>query len=145
MRKFRPRLRTVRESENQSQKKSIKRKPFGKPLNIHLRYSHIPIKSNRNTLYQPIPIVKKTKKAPINPSGSSWNLMTEELKKPTPKRAYRKYTETMPVHTRKTKVRVAKLYGPLTTEKENVFLLQSELNRKNDVLYRPKRPLGTKI
>lgn len=114
-------------------------------MNIHLRYSHIPIKINRNTLYQPIPIAKKTKKAPINPSGTSWNLMTEELKKPTPKRMYRKYTETVPVHTRKTKVRATKLYKPPSTEKENVSLLQSELNRANDVLYRPNKPLGSKI
>jgi hypothetical protein len=138
----------VRESENKSQtQKSLKNngKYHRKIQNLHLRYSHIPVKLNRNTLYKPRPIVKKTKKAPINPSGASWNLMTEELKRPTPKRMYRKYTETIPVHTRKTKVRVAKLYKPPSTEKENVSLLQSELNRTNDVLYRPNKPLGSKI
>lgn len=144
MRKFRPTLRTVIESGNH------KKQRFATKLqDIQRRYSHIPnTRSNRNTLYVPKPILKRTKQNPIQPSGNSWNLMIEELKRPMPKKtSYRKYTESMkpvrPVH--------SKLIKPLlkhriTTKNENIRLLQKEVNRsKKNHENRLDSPKGIKI
>lgn len=77
----------------------------------------------------------------ISPSGNGWNLLTQELKKPSPKRiSVRKYNESMtfkPVKPRKIETRNTKpkLRFRDTTEKENRNALQREMNR----------PLGSKI
>jgi hypothetical protein len=145
MPKIRPRLRAVRESENQTKKQ----KPSAKLHNLQIRYSHIPIsKANKNTLYLPIPSVKRTKRKPIQPSGSSWNLMIEELKKPIPKKIpYRKFTETLrpirPTHSRPVK---PNLKHRITTKNENLRLLQKELNSdKKNPENRLDSPLGTPL
>lgn len=67
MPKFRPRLRTLRESNHPTKTQKKKGKHSNKLQNIQLRYSHIPIeKYNKNTLYTPTPRpnLKKSKKYP---------------------------------------------------------------------------------
>lgn len=137
MPKFRPRLRTVRESGNKKTK--TKKAPIPHKLNhLRLRYSHVSNSSfNKKSLYRPTPIVKKKTK-PISPSGNGWNLLTQELKKPSPKRiSVKKYNESLPFkpRTETRKVTKPKLRFRPTTEKENRNALQREMNR----------PLGSKI
>jgi len=117
-------------------------KPIPLKLNhLRLRYSHAnsSSSSNKKTLYRPTPILKKkTKTKPISPSGNGWNLLTQELKKPSPKRiSLRKYNESLPMKPRRTETRNTKpkLTFRVTTEKENRNALQREMNR----------PLGIKI
>ena len=149
-----PGLKTVPRDSNPSdktqrnQRTEKKRIKVNKKLqNIQLRYSHIPItKYNRNTLYKPrpIPFTKKTK-VPIKPSGNSWNLLIEELKKTSPKSHRKNNPSLKPLRPflRKTE-RVLK-HRP-TTINENIHALEKELNKnnkKNTVpIYYPK---GTKI
>ncbi len=115
-------------------------KPIPLKLNdLRLRYSHLSNASlNKKTLYRPTPILKKMKTKPISPSGNGWNLLTQELKKPSPKRiSVRKYNESLPFKPRKIETRNVKpkLRFRVTTEKENRNALQLEMNR----------PLGIKI
>jgi hypothetical protein len=135
MPQFRPRLRTVLESGYKKPKS--KKAPIPLKLNhLRLRYSHANSSSNKNTLYRPRPILKKKTKR-ISPSGNGWNLLTQELKKPSPKRiSVRKYNDSM---TFKPKIETKNTRPTLrfrpTTEKENRNALQREMNR----------PLGSKI
>jgi hypothetical protein len=156
-------LRTVRESGNKKTKTNTKTNTKTKkaPIQIppklnhlRLRYSHAnssssfssSSSSNKKGLYHPTPILKKKTK-PISPSGNGWNLLTQELKKPSPKRiSVRKYNESMTfippkIETRNTK---PKLRFRPTTEKENRNALQLELNQPFQKV-NPKGPLGSKI
>lgn len=141
MPQFRPRLRTVQESENKKTK--TKKAPIPPKLNhLRLRYSHVSnSSSNKKSLYRPTPILKKTRNKPIRPSGNGWNLLTQELKKPSPKRiSVKKYNESLPFKPRTPRTETRKVAKPKlrfrpTTEKENRNALQREMNR----------PLGSKI
>jgi hypothetical protein len=142
MPKFRPQLRTLRESNQVKKQKAVKP---NKLFNLQRRYS-IEKGRNSNTVYQPRPIVKKSRKKPIKPSGRSWNLMLQELNKPVPqKKSLRKYTETFgPIRP------LSKLVKPYTKKlykgKSSRNLFQEELNRidTNNTLYKPS-PRGTRI
>ena len=144
MPKFRPRLRTSQEDARLTKtQKNLKTNK--KIQNIHLRYSHIPIaRSSQNTLYSPLRNLKRTKQTkrkPIQPSGSSWELMLKELNKPfLKKKSNRKYHETMKPVSIHSKTRKPVLKHRVTTTKENVSALEKELARDNRL-----EPLGTKI
>ena len=155
MPQFRPRLRTVRESGNkktETKKTKTKKAPIQIPTKLNhlrLRYSHANSSSsfNKNTLYRPKPILKKIKTKTISPSGNGWNLLTQELKKPSPKRiSVRKYNESLPLKHHKIETRNVKpkLRFQLTTEKENLNALQREMNQPFHKV-NPKGPLGSKI
>ena len=157
MPQFSARLRTVRESGNKKTKTKTKTKTKKAPIQIppklnhlRLRYSHAnsSFSSNKNTLYHPrqTSIIKKNTK-PISPSGNGWNLLTQELKKPSPKRiSVKKYTESLPfkpkIETRKN-TRPKLRFRP-TTQKENLNALQREMNQPFQKV-NPKGPLGSKI
>lgn len=125
-------------------------KPIPHKLNhLRLRYSHAnsSSSSNKKSLYYPTPILKKMKTKPLSPSGNGWNLLTQELKKPSPKRiSVRKYHESLPFKPRKIETRNTKpkLRFRVTTEKENLNALHRELNPS---FQKPvsKGPLGSKI